>query len=1093
MQRLSPHRAARLIAGLSAGTLAAVGLAAGAAPAAQAAAVAARHAKPLAADQAARSQAVKTGKAVTITADTTSTSLTVANPDGTFTNTTHALPVRVMSGGKWRAIRTVLHRDVSGSFTPGATPSRVTLSGGGTTPLAVLAGQAGSAITIRFPGTLPRPAIAGSTATYASVSPGENLSVTVTQLGGVNITLTASRHGRLRSLTLPVSTSGIALRSDSAGNLVAGAPGGRTQFTGTSYQTFAPTRADRGGAPDSSARPVLAGHDLVLATGPAAQGSAGRHVAASASPAAATTPQSVTAALTPDAATGCSTDPPFKCTKDTPTSSTIGYTEVRQGSCQSPLWNVPQTNGEAVGLEDYNDDSCGDNIIYRTYYAFNPSSLFANMIVQNSTFFLDETYGSDHSCTDTWPVSDYTLTAGSGKLPGPSTVWSNRPAQTMLGTRNLKSAGCSSNGSPEAQFNVTSQIAGALTASVFYLGIAGDESASTGNPETGGCSGNYNCGFMRFDNNPYIVTTYDDAPAAPTLNPMSPPDHTINSPAGGAGCVNSATAYPWIGAQDRSSLVLSVVLTPKLTSEQIRAKYGITDTTDPGLSVTAGLDSNDDPGSTGDYSNWWTNTPATTTTGITWPSSGIGDGHVYKWSAQAEVEGIPTGSDGPYDSPSAGPCYFGVDLTAPMQPAVTSTTYPPSGSTQFAGGSGTFTFSAADPVPTDNCTPGPCVASGVAGYLYSLNTPIPAIGGKFTATPSVNLTVGNWGDNTLYVQAEDNAGNFSQPDAYTFYVPWNPGALRVPGDVDGDGQPDLLGTTSAGGLNLYTGPVTSSLTPSTTTPSSPGDSPDGGTDWNDFQITHRGSVTQQGSYDDLYAHDSRAGVDANNLYLYQNNPSNPGVNAYGTGSVVLVSRPVCASNCANYPGGTSNPSANWSDVAQILSPGDAWTGVTGDPGLPSLFTVENGGELWAYQGAIGNALTNPVELGTGWGNTILIAPGTITNQLTIWALNKTTNVLYSYPIYIVNNEPSLSPAANTPVAFGSGTAILTLPAGTYPTLASTGDNTTGSTANLYVINSTGAVTEYKGTSGNSPGATTVSPLSQTPTSLGTATGITQLS
>ena len=135
----------------------------------------------------------------------------------------------------------------------------------------------------------------------------------------------------------------------------------------------------------------------------------------------------------------------------------------------------------------------------------------------------------------------------------------------------------------------------------------------------------------------------------------------------------------------------------------------------------------------------------------------------------------------------------------------------------YAGQQGTFSFSAHDFVPS-GCNPSPCLASNVARFLYSLNTPIPTVRGASyvsasansngsTASGSLTLTPTAWGTNILYVEAEDNAGNISsEPSVYTLYAPWNPTTKVAPGDVNGDGIPDLLGHHRAPTLNCS--PVT---------------------------------------------------------------------------------------------------------------------------------------------------------------------------------------------------------------------------------------------------------------------------------------------
>jgi len=59
----------------------------------------------------------------------------------------------------------------------------------------------------------------------------------------------------------------------------------------------------------------------------------------------------------------------------------------------------------------------------------------------------------------------------------------------------------------------------------------------------------------------------------------------------------------------------------------------------------------------------------------------------------------------------------------------------------------------------------------------------------------------------------------------------------------------------------------------------------------------------------------------------------------------------------------------------------------------------------------------------------------------LWARDDSTGELYSYPISLVDNQPTLSPGSlGTPVAATSGTRIggISLPASAYPAVVSSG-------------------------------------------------------
>jgi hypothetical protein len=219
--------------------------------------------------------------------------------------------------------------------------------------------------------------------------------------------------------------------------------------------------------------------------------------------------------------------------------------------------------------------------------------------------------------------------------------------------------------------------------------------------------------------------------------------------------------------------------------------------------------------------------------------------------------------------------------------------------------------------------------------------------------------------------------------------------------------PPTCSPSPAAGLNLYSNPTAGANgLPAPTNTSASNASPDAtdGANWSTFAITHRGSVTQQGDYDDLWA----LGGSHHTLYLYQNNPPSHGAapqygNTAWVNPVTYLTCSATASNCTGYP-------PSWSSYTQILSPGDAWTGSSSDTGVPSLLAIDGNGRLWAFQGQFGNALANPIQLAaSGWTGMTLIAPGQVDGQLQIWARNNTTGALNAYTISIDGNQlPALS-------------------------------------------------------------------------------------
>ncbi|MFD0327555.1 hypothetical protein ACFQZC_03265 [Streptacidiphilus monticola] len=184
----------------------------------------------------ATAQAAATGKPVAVESATTETQQVTANPDGSFTFTDSLLPARVKRNGAWRPVSAALVANGDGSYSPEATPSGLTLSGGGSGPLATMTDPAGHSVSYTLPFRLPAPTVDGATALYPSVLPGVDLSVRVTDQGGFAETLVvhdaaAAADPALRRLTLSTSAKGLTLGTDKAGDLQATSADGKVRFT----------------------------------------------------------------------------------------------------------------------------------------------------------------------------------------------------------------------------------------------------------------------------------------------------------------------------------------------------------------------------------------------------------------------------------------------------------------------------------------------------------------------------------------------------------------------------------------------------------------------------------------------------------------------------------------------------------------------------------------------------------------------------------------------------------------------------------------------------------------------------------------------
>ncbi|WP_283139348.1 DNRLRE domain-containing protein [Rhizohabitans arisaemae] len=128
-----------------------------------------------AAESAAVDEARRTGRRTEVLESRTETTEVFAEPDGSMTRSEYVRPVRAKINGRWTAVDDDLRRNADGTYSPAASTFPMTFSGGGSgTPLATMA-KGGSSMSLMWPGALPEPSISGDTATYAEVLPDVDL------------------------------------------------------------------------------------------------------------------------------------------------------------------------------------------------------------------------------------------------------------------------------------------------------------------------------------------------------------------------------------------------------------------------------------------------------------------------------------------------------------------------------------------------------------------------------------------------------------------------------------------------------------------------------------------------------------------------------------------------------------------------------------------------------------------------------------------------------------------------------------------------------------------------------------------------------
>ncbi|MFF2348439.1 ricin-type beta-trefoil lectin domain protein [Kitasatospora sp. NPDC058115] len=910
---------------------------------------------------------------------TTETSLTVALPTGKLSLTSHLLPARVKRDGGWADVDPGLVRGPDGNYAPKATPSGVAVSGGGTGPLATLTDREGRSLALTFPVRLPAPTVDGGTAVYAEVMPGVDLRVEVGDQGSVREVLvvkdaTAAANPALRSLRFGTATKDLVVSDDGHGNISAGPAGGAPVF-----QASAPLMWDSA-AEAPAAAAARSGAAAVPAVGEVPDGGAPSGTAGS--PSSADAPgagahvkpigvsvDSSALTLTPDPGLldGEGTvwplyiDPTFQPTRP------MGTTHFAQVMSAAECANVstydkPQTRGQGVGYQHYERPNCYG--MERSYFELDTSAVTSQMYIDEAHMYFSESYAAAHNCNATAPV----WLKWTGGIDA-ATTWNHQP-QILRGIDTEKWPRSAYDGCEpqDVVFTVTNELREVAQQGIqrWTVALIGDENWST--------DVNH---FMRFSPNPYIRATYDIAPYTPDSLQVSPQPSNPDDQA----CGSSRPG--WIGRTvPESNIRLRAWARTPMPGTNITIGFHVWD------NMTAGA--NGEPGG-----GAW-RASETIGPGGGWGEATLGftvqDGHQYGWNAWA--------TDGILDSPPSGYCYFNVDLSAPTLASIApSPVFPPLGSgikpAGHAGDTGvTVKVTSTDPVP-GGCTRGSCVSSGVLEFQYALDNlsspngfgSSPAVAGpdgSASAEIPIELNRGNWGTHHLYVRAVDRAGNSQSEWAeYEFYAPWNPATKIVPGDVTDDGTPDYLVPTADGNLSLLVGNSDFTAQPgvaSTQVRSPQGDS------WNNYLLTHRGSVSED-PYDDLFAYNKAT----KQLHLYRNDASHTPQGTAGHFTFNHGEVATAEGQCARGIDGT------WNHIEQM-------TAITPSPaskGRPNLVTIEKGHLRYYPATLLVNCVFGAgVELGEGtdWSGFTLMTPGQVAGAPALWVRDSVSGAVTGLPL-----------------------------------------------------------------------------------------------
>ncbi|MFC8257156.1 DNRLRE domain-containing protein [Streptomyces sp. NPDC057291] len=178
------------------------------------------------------SEAKKTGEKVVATDETTATSHTVANPDGTLTAELTSGPERVWRAGKWRKVDVTLTKDTDGTIRSKEHPHGLRLSGKGgikakslkaaqNSPARdlVTLGSGDGSMTLQWKGALPEPELDGTRARYHDAVPGADVIVEATRTGFEQFVEIAEKPAADFTYTLPLQAEGMKAKANKDGSV----------------------------------------------------------------------------------------------------------------------------------------------------------------------------------------------------------------------------------------------------------------------------------------------------------------------------------------------------------------------------------------------------------------------------------------------------------------------------------------------------------------------------------------------------------------------------------------------------------------------------------------------------------------------------------------------------------------------------------------------------------------------------------------------------------------------------------------------------------------------------------------------------------
>jgi hypothetical protein len=679
-----------------------------------------------------------------------------ANPDGTSTFKSTAVPARVRrTDGTWAAVDPTLAPRADGSYAPRATLADVSFSGGGTAPF-VTYKQGATRLTLGWPTALPAPTVSGDTAVYAEVLSGVDLRVTATSTGFTHVlvvkTASAASNPALASIRSQVGGDGVVKANGD----------GRVRFADTTGHTIAASQNALmwdSGVHAGAGGEVMPGVDMaaLVAQHPADFVSTDRGPGS-----VAFTSKMVLAAgsnngllITPDVPMLVGGDSTFPVYLD----PAIGPTRTKWAWANSGNANYA-VNGQAwIGKNP--PANGGDGRLYRSFFDF-PTTYNGqtykgkHVLAASFSIKLDHSYSCGNTTVNLYRTS--AITVGNGaRMP-----WATRPLGS--GAKWLASASGHANeagGCGVIQPDLLMTFGGTETMR------ADVQAAATAN------QGTYTVGLCTCDSDGTDEATQDrwkrflvdgSTTMSVTFNTVPGPPANLSPHQGQVACGGVVGTYsPVLQAQyvdgDGSDTLTSTFAWQQLPSGAVTNVAGTTKPANNNGTATLNLGS-------------------------------AAEGKSYQFQVRT--------NDGHDASPWSPWCQFLVDTVAPPAPGVTA----------VASGSAPVYASCA-PASIATCAqnggPGvsgsfrltsPAGGEDVVKYVYgwdsaSIDAVLPTPGAAYT----LPLTPPRYGLNTLVVYSVDGSGKKSPTTTYTFLVaaPADPVASWPLDSIAGHNYSDVVG------------------------------------------------------------------------------------------------------------------------------------------------------------------------------------------------------------------------------------------------------------------------------------------------------------